>query len=812
MPLAFSHPNTIDTMHKALLCLLGLTAASVTFSSAQLNVSLVSQLDYPVEANDIWGWVDPDDSTEYALVGLQNGVSIVSLADPANPLEVANIPGQNSTWRDLKTWGNFAYVTTDQPGTTDGLLVIDLSPLPDSVTYANITEFPGLGSLFTCHNLYIDENGICYLAGCEQNAGGILLFDVASDPGNPVYLGASLPVYAHDVYTRNHLMYASEIFAGNISIYDVSDPTDVQLLGSRPTDFTFTHNAWLSDDGNTVFTTDERANAPVGAYDVSDPTDIVELDQFRPSATVGSGVIPHNVHVFNDYLVISHYTDGLVIADAARPANLVEVGIYDTWSGPDGGFNGAWGAYPFLPSGRLLVTDIQSGLFVLEPDYQRGCYLEGVVRDAENASPLNGVEVVIAAQQANVAQTDLSGAYQTGLAMPGTYTATFTRTGYEPHTDTVTLERGVLTPLDVSLQPLARADQTGSVVRALDGQGVEGAEVILFNEEAGYQFRTTADANGNFTLEDVFVGNYTLVAGAWGYFQTVEEEVDVSNPASSLFVELDEGYEDDFILDLGWETVSTAATGAWERAVPIGTGNPGALANPGQDVAGDVGNFCYVTGNGGGTIGSFDVDGGRVTLISPPMDLRTYEDPVLRFDAWFFNDGGSGPPDDTLKVFLTNGIDTALLLARSESSSAWQAFEGIHLADVLSSMDNLQVLFETSDLPSSGHLVEAGVDAFRVEDVQTTASGEIPAAAIWLNAAPVPFRETVTVSFELPAAANDDLRLRLTNSLGQIVLDRKLDPLKGQLTLSPDIPAGWYVLGLYRRGALLKKRTVLKTR
>jgi choice-of-anchor B domain-containing protein len=378
-------------MIKALLGLFGLIILTSSISFAQLNVDLISKLEYPVEANDIWGWVDPDDSTEYALVGLQNGVSIVSLADPASPQEVANIPGQNSTWRDLKTWGNFAYVTTDQPGTTDGLLVIDLSTLPDSVTYENLTEFPGLGSLFTCHNLYIDENGICYLAGCEQNGGGMLLFDVATDPGNPIYLGASLPVYAHDVYVRDGLMYASEIYAGDISIYDFSDLDNIELLGSRPTEFTFTHNAWLSDDGNTIFTTDERANAPVGAYDVSDPTDIVELDQFRPSATLGAGVIPHNVHVFNDYLVISHYTDGLVIADAARPGNLIEVGVYDTWPGPDGGFNGAWGAYPFLPSGLILVSDIQRGLFVLDPDYNRGCYLEGVVRDVENASPLNGV-------------------------------------------------------------------------------------------------------------------------------------------------------------------------------------------------------------------------------------------------------------------------------------------------------------------------------------------------------------------------------------------------------------------------------------
>jgi choice-of-anchor B domain-containing protein len=354
-------------------------------SQAQLNMSLLSTVEYNSKSNDIWGWVDPDDGTEYAIIGLRNGVSIVSLADPGNAVEVVNIPGQNSIWRDIKTWGNYAYVVTDQNNTTEGLTVIDLSDLPNSAPYFHWTpEIEGLGQLETCHNIYIDENGYAFLAGCNINEGGMVFIDVFSTPGTPVFAGAAPNTYAHDVFVKDDKMYAAEIYEGRMAIYDVQDKLNPSFLGGVETPFEFTHNVWLSEDGNIAFTTDEKANAPVAAYDVSDPTDIIALDEFRPLATLDLGVIPHNVHVWGeDWLVISYYTDGGIIADASRPENIIEVGNFDTFLGGDGGFNGAWGLYPFLPSGIVLVSDIDNGLFVLDANYVKACWLEGKVTDAQ---------------------------------------------------------------------------------------------------------------------------------------------------------------------------------------------------------------------------------------------------------------------------------------------------------------------------------------------------------------------------------------------------------------------------------------------
>ena len=73
---------------------------------AQLNMSVVGQLNYQTlrgsDVSDVWGYVD-ETGIEYALVGVNGGgVSVVSLADPENPVEVFWFPGEYTIWRDLK--------------------------------------------------------------------------------------------------------------------------------------------------------------------------------------------------------------------------------------------------------------------------------------------------------------------------------------------------------------------------------------------------------------------------------------------------------------------------------------------------------------------------------------------------------------------------------------------------------------------------------------------------------------------------------------------------------------------------------------
>lgn len=779
-------------MQKQLLSTLVFTVLA-TFAFGQLNMSLLSHLQYDQDANDIWGYAAPDGS-EYAIVGLRNGVSIVNVTDPANAQEVVRIPGQSSTWRDIKTYDGFAYVVTDQGGTSEGVTVIDLRNLPVSADFYHWTpQIDGLGQLLRCHNIYIDEFGYAYLAGCNINDGGNLFIDVFSTPGTPVYAGAGPNRYAHDVYTRENLMYSSELTRGRMAIYDVSDKNEVVELGVQETPFLFTHNIWLSDDGNTAFTTDERANAPVVAYDVTDPNDIVELDQYRPLATLGSEVIPHNVHVWEDWLIISYYTDGGIIVDASRPNNLIEVGNFDTFFGLGAGFQGVWGAYPFLPSGVVLLSDIGDGLYVLDANYVRACYLEGRVTDAVSGAQLSGVEVSIQTDELNDATTALDGRYATGLAGGGNFQVRFFKPGYEVFTTNANFENGEVTMLDVQLQPLPRYTRGGVVVSEDDGTPIEGAQVVI--EDDFTRFELVSDANGNFVAEDVYQGAFDVSASKWGFKLQIVEDLSFDSNGDLDPIELPRGYKDDFVTDLGWETGadSNARDGFWQRGEPLGTTRGGSQANPEFDIEGDVGDQCYVTGNMGTSSSNDDVDGGAVFLTSPVMALAsTYIDPVITFNPWFYNDGGN--ENDALEVYVMNGMDTVLIAEFTSSAGFWRDAEEYTISDVIEITDEMRIQFVTSDFDPNGDIVEAAVDAFEVLGELVVNTND-PILEVDWAVAPNPFTTNFRLNYQLPTWRGEG-QLKVLNALGQVVEQRELQADAATLELGANWPKGVYFIQL----------------
>jgi len=791
-------------LRNTLLLITLLISFTAVNAQTNLNVSLVGQVQFTEDANDIWGYKDPVSGIEYAIIGLRNGTSIVSLANPASPVQVGYVAGANSTWRDIKTWGQYAYVTTDVG--TDGLTVIDLSNLPNGVTSTNwqptLTVNGQSGTLEKAHNIWMDENGYAYISGANLGDQGVMILDVHTTPGTPIYMGATPNNYSHDCYSRGDTLYTADIYAGIFSAYDVTNKATPVLLGSHPTPFNFTHNLWLSDDSQTIYTTDEKANAPVAAYDVSDVTNITELDQFRPLATVGQGVIPHNVHVWDDYLIVSYYTDGLILVDAARPDNLIEVGNFDTWLTSSGGFSGSWGAYPYLPSGLILVSDINSGLYVFQPNYVRACYLEGFVTDASNTNPINAATITIT-NTITTESSDIFGEYKTGIATPGTYTVTASAPGYTTESVTVSLTNGQVTLQDFQLTPLAAFTVNGQVVDN-EGNPLENSTVVI--ENIDYVYDLTTDANGDFSTS-IFNGTYKVLAGKWGFETKLIVDTTISAANGNLTIELEAGYQDEFALDLGWITTSTAQSGDWQRGMPNGTsdGTYGQVA-PNTDVAGDIGTQCYVTGNTGSTVADDDVDNGIVRLISPAFDASNYLEPHISLSSWFVNVGGNGSPDDAMTFEIDNGTTTVAIDNIDVSNPAWEA-KDYKLSDFITPSSTMRFYAITSDLQGSGHIVEAGIDDFKIYEGDPSNTNNQNGSIAAIEVYPNPFNDVLLLDYQL---VKPQATLEVYNLVGQLVESQFIDNRKGQLKVGATLETGVYLVRIVQEGQASKTQKIVK--
>ena len=432
-------------------------------TSPTVNETFRSKMGFGMACANICGYAA--NGREYALVGNLQGVAIVDVTNPDVPVNLQQVTGLTSRWREIKIYRNYAYVTTEATGS--GLQIFDLSTLPMAVVSK---VYAGGDSILTniqrIHALHIDTaKGFCYLyggnsvitpiGGSATNTNGVaVVLDIKTDPWNPKFVGRSAGNYIHDGYVRGDTLFAGHIYQGLFAIIDFRDKKAPIQVNTQATPTNFNHNTWLSDDSKTLFTTDENTGSYLAAYDVSTPTDIKFLDKIR---TVGGTTpIVHNVHIVNDFAVTSWYAEGITIVDAHRPENLIQVGQYDTYPLTNTGFVGCWGVYPFLPSGNLICSNITDSLYVLTPQYIRACYLEGVVTDAATSAVLSGVSVTInSTDMDKKAQSNAQGVYKTGQVTSGVFSVTYSKSGYISQTfSTTALSTGLVTIQNVALSPI----------------------------------------------------------------------------------------------------------------------------------------------------------------------------------------------------------------------------------------------------------------------------------------------------------------------------------------------------------------------
>lgn len=314
----------------------------------------------PTGGSDVWGYTAPD-GTEYAIMGVLEGVAVVRIPD-LTVIDVIAGPQDFDCYyhRDIKTYGHYAYVTNEMAGTNEGLLILDLQHLPDHVEYVgSYTNFS-----ITSHNLSIDTaTGYAYL----QEPGGVRIVSLAN-PTAPVDVEYIPITGTHDVFAQNDLLYVAEGFMSRYSVWDVSDKLNPVRLALVSVPGGYAHNIWASADGSHFMTTEETTDRTVKMWDASDVAHPVVVGEW-----LGGNGLAHNTHLMGDLAIISHYSYGVALVDISNPAAPFELDRWDTYPAHDTpAFVGCWGAYPFTNGGWIYASDIEGDLVVLRLDDPAG--------------------------------------------------------------------------------------------------------------------------------------------------------------------------------------------------------------------------------------------------------------------------------------------------------------------------------------------------------------------------------------------------------------------------------------------------------
>jgi choice-of-anchor B domain-containing protein len=681
--------------------------------SEDVRFTLLSEFDPngAQDSSDVWGY--SDGSTFLAIMGKTNGTSFIDITDPQSPVEVGFISGPSSSWRDIKTYLNYAYITTEGTGSGEGMQIVDLST-PTSPVLVNTYS----ATFTSAHNIYIDTAiGQAWIWG-SSNSSRIL--DLSADPVNPVDVGEFAARYVHDGYVASGLGCFSEINNDLQEVADTSDPSNVQTLSTWTTPGAATHNCWANDAWDQVSTTDETGGGHVAVYDVTDINSPGVLQsEYNPNPVA----IVHNLKYDdddNERIAISFYALGGKYVDLHRPTAPVELASYDTFPSGEGGFNGNWGVYAFDPRGYIYLSDVDRGLFVLRYDPDGGT-LSGVVRDAVSSDVVPDAQVVLLSDGTSAVSAS-DGVYAF-YAPEGPTQIRVAAWGFRTRIlDAGSMPLDGRLDVDVDLTRLARSEISGTVTRSDNALGIGGVKIGL---PAGNLEVVTA-ADGSYSFTEVAVGQQLLTAEAFG-FSSAEARVLVDEAGSATldFVLTPAAFVDDAETNQGWSLGvggDTAGGGLWERVDPNGTG--GGSVQPEDDATSAPGTVAFITGqsNPGASTEANDVEFGFTTLMSPTIDASSFGAATVRYKRWLSTSAGVVGGGTLRGQISSNGGSTWTNMDVSTVNANFWGEKQFNVAGLVPVTNQLRVRFraESSSGFENFKVLEVGVDDFDVVEACTS--------------------------------------------------------------------------------------------
>ena len=337
--------------------------------------------------NDSWGWTDPQTGKEYAIMGLDDGTAFIDISVPDQPvylgkLATATVP---SSWRDVKVFQNHAFIVSE--AVNHGMQVFDLTRLRDVPSKQNFTadaRFTGFGN---AHNIAINEaSGFAYVIGSSLYEGGPAFIDV-NDPLNPTLEGGfSDESYSHDAHIvtyngpdQDHhgkeILFGSNSDGGDnnqVVIVDVTDKSAPTLISNMSySNGGYTHQGWLAQDHQYYYLGDELDEINYGGRTKTLVFDLEDLDNpiLHHTYLGATNAIDHNGYTKNNSFFIANYTAGFREINTINIASgaMEEEGFFDTYpSNNNANFNGVWSIYPYFESGVIVISDINTGLYLVK--------------------------------------------------------------------------------------------------------------------------------------------------------------------------------------------------------------------------------------------------------------------------------------------------------------------------------------------------------------------------------------------------------------------------------------------------------------
>lgn len=330
-----------------------------------------------------WGWIAPN-GEEYAIMGSGDGIDVVRISTMTH---VGHAPMQSCDWRELKTYRNYCYVVSECDAAPNaGMMIVDLQYLPDSLHVVGAYTGNGVRS----HCISIDTaRGFAYLVRTSYN--GFRIVDLVNPEAPNDTATVALPDL-HDMTAFNDTVYAAEGGSSSFSIWNCTNKlSPVMLARVSIPGGGYVHNLWPTDDRRFVVSTEELPDfRTMKVWNIENLSNIYMVDEY-----LGPGGIPHNAHIEDNHLYLSHYSSGVSVLDVTYPECTDEVALFDTYLPSNSAiFDGCWGVFPHT-AGRQTVyaSNIDGRLFILKTN---------VVSTKFSGTPLLG------AAPLNVSFTDAS--------------------------------------------------------------------------------------------------------------------------------------------------------------------------------------------------------------------------------------------------------------------------------------------------------------------------------------------------------------------------------------------------------------------